>query len=76
MIDRVKRVMISEVDSATVMDLLNQLPKRLLVEIVKNFKLMPLDDSKAALALVITENRKTIFRSLKFTLSYVKRTPD
>jgi molybdopterin synthase catalytic subunit len=71
--DRNKRVLICELEPETVLDLLKQLPKRLLQEIVMEFKLMPVDDSKAALVLVVTEHRKEIFKSLKFTLSYAKR---
>jgi len=72
--DRTKRVDVSEVQLETVMDLLHFLPTRLLQAIVVEYKLEPQGRSKDAMILVITEHRKTIFRSLKFTLSYANRT--
>lgn len=74
--DRTKRVDLNDVQMETILDLLKFLPRRLLEAIVIEWNLKPVDDSKAGMILVITENRKQIFISLKFTLSYVKRKSD
>jgi hypothetical protein len=72
--ERNKRLLIVELDPETVLNLLMQLPKRLLEGIVKHYELQPTGKSKYDLAMAITEYRKTIFRSLKYSFSYVDRT--
>ncbi len=54
----------------TIMDLLSKLPLKLLQQIVKDYGLNPFNDTKDAIVFEITENRKKIFRSVKYTLSY------
>lgn len=70
---RTKRVSVCELEAATVMDLLNGLPKRLLSAVVKEYGLRTVDDSKSAMVLAIAEHRKIVFKELKFSLSYAKR---
>jgi hypothetical protein len=74
--DRVKRVSVSDVQPETVLDLLRFLPRRLLESIVKEYGLTPVNKSKDAMIFIIAEHRKTIFKTLKFTLSYADRNND
>lgn len=72
--ERNKRLLIVELDPETVLNLLMQLPKRLLEGIVREYSLEPTGKTKYDLAMVITEHRKIIFRAIKFSFSYVNRT--
>lgn len=71
--DKAKRVTVGEVQVETILDLLRFLPRRLLEAIVKEYELQPSDRSKDAMIYAIAENRKAVFRTLKFTLSYADR---
>lgn len=68
--DRNKRSLIVHLQPETIMDLLNQLPKRLLMEICKEYKLTPLSDTKAAYILCIAEHRRVVFQTLTFKFTY------
>jgi hypothetical protein len=70
LVERNKRCLIVDVQPDTIMDLLNQLPKRLLTDIVSTYNLPVIDDSKSAAILSIAEHRRQVFKTIKFQFSY------